>query len=45
MNFYWNELTFAWHSSGLARLLDLTFAPGVAVGGLAVLLWAALLRR
>ena len=41
----WNELTFAWHSSGLTRLLDLAFAPGVAVGGLAVVLWAALLRR
>jgi len=41
----WNELTFAWHGSGLTRLLDLAFAPCVAVGMLAVVLWVALLRR
>jgi len=41
----WNEFTFAWHGSGLTRLLDLAFAPCVAVGMLAVGLWVALLRR
>lgn len=44
-NRMWNELTFAWHGSGLTRLLDLAFAPCVAVGMLAVVLWVALLRR
>ena len=41
----WNEITFAWHASGLTRLLDFALVPCVAIGALAVILWVALLRR
>jgi len=40
-----NELTFAWHASGLTRLLDPALVPCVAIGVLALILWLALLRR
>ena len=41
----WNELTFAWQSAGLGRLLDGVLFWGDVLGALGLVLWMILLRR